>query len=222
MLKQDLTKNLIYLLLLVTPLIFVSNTNELYEFPKMFFVYTTGATIFLLFAVQKLLSGEKILRPTRVVLLFLVSFLLSTVFSGHLYTSIWGYFSRFNDGLVSIAIYFLIYLVVINKFSKEDFSKLFFVICLGSIPISLYGIFQHFGSEPITRVYSTIGQPNWLAAYLLFVLLYSLRRLHNKVYLLVFCLGYMCFWFTYSLSGFFVMLLLCPMFILELARQLAL
>jgi len=85
-----------------TPIIFTSSTAEFYEFPKMFFVYFVGSTLLAVFLTSKILfGGKKLMLPDWRVLGFLGLTFLSTIFSSHFYTSIWGYYSRFNGGLVS-------------------------------------------------------------------------------------------------------------------------
>lgn len=195
------------LLFTLTPMMFSSNTKEHYEFPKMFFVYfiVTLATL-VAFA-----FNQKLKKPSNIVLLFLLSFIVSTLFSVDLYTSVWGYYSRFNDGLVSVLVFFAMYLVLISRFNSEFLKKLFFVFCLVSIPISIYGLFNQEGA---LRVYSTFGQPNWLGAYLAICLSYFLFRLfqtttRKEVFLfsVIGIIVYACLWRTYSFSAYLGLLI---------------
>jgi O-antigen ligase/cytochrome c-type biogenesis protein CcmH/NrfG len=61
------------------------------------------------------------------------------------------------------------------------------IILLSSIPIALYAIAQHWGidehlwvQDVKARVFSTLGQPNWLAAYLSIVLSFSFLPILNQ------------------------------------------
>lgn len=206
-----LIKGLFYVLLFVTPLIFVDNTNELYEFPKMFFVYFVGTTIIFLFVVDVLARQNlQLRRPTIFVLLLLASFTISSLFSVHLYTSVWGYYMRFNGGLMSVLLFFGLYFVAINTFKAQDYTNLFYTLTIGSIPVSVYAIVQHLNSFNL-RVYSTFGQPNWLAAYFVMILPIALfyfvqnacgaRKLPAVFWGLVFTINYLGTLYTYSLSG---------------------
>ena len=195
----------------MTPLIFVSNTNELYEFPKMFFVYFLGVVIVSSFLIYRVFRPKPLKFPSIFVLLVLFSTVLSTIFSEHLYTSVWGYYTRFNGGLVSVLVFFGIYFSAVNLFSKEDLCKLLKFSLLPIIPISIYGISQHYGFQflwgesPVGRAFSTFGQPNWLAQYIGMLLLVCLFLVVSEgrsiFWSAVYLLGFGCLWFTYSVSG---------------------
>lgn len=208
---NDLLKKTIYYFFLalafVTPLVFSSQTIELYEFPKMFFVYFLGSTIIFLYLVYLVFLGKtkKFTRPNYFVLGYFLTIVISTVFSSHLYTSLWGYYSRFNGGLVSYIIFFGLYLVGINFLSEKDKESLKDVFCLGLLPVALYGLFQ-ISESP--RIFSTLGQPNWLAAYIIFLLPLLLERitisknlLKKAFWVFTFVISLICLWFTRSLSG---------------------
>lgn len=194
---------LIYALVFLTPLIFVTNTQELYEFPKMYFVYIAGATYIMMWLSQKLLGEQKIRRPGWVVTAFLVFNVISTMFSSHIYTSLWGYYSRFNGGLFSILIFFGIYLGVKNT-KNFDRNEVFQLIGVTLIPIGIYAIFQHFVQHEV-RAYSTLGQANWLAAYVAMTIPLVLTQYFKKgnqfAWLIIYTLGFTALWFSYSLSG---------------------
>lgn len=207
----DLINNTIYflvlLLIFLTPLIFTSNTNELYEFPKMFFVYILTATVIFLFIVKNLVRSVSLKFPPIYITIFVISYIVSTIFSSHIYTSVWGYYTRFNGGLVSILILFGLYIVILNLFSTADFKNIFYVLSLTPLPIGVYSIYQHF--QGIQRVYSTFGQPNWLAAYMVMVLpLVFDCYLRNKrefirdiIFFSSFIIGFASLWFSSSISG---------------------
>jgi O-antigen ligase len=79
------------------------------------------------------------------------------------------------------------------------------------IAVALYGFFQHFGisaiewkADYIERVFSTFGQPNWLAQYLAMLLpliLYFAVRGKSIYWSLLYLLAFSSLWFTYSVSG---------------------
>lgn len=197
------------LLVVVTPLIFLFSTNELFELPKITFIYIVGTLIILLFLISCILYPTKIKLPSKYILFFILSFVISTIFSSHIQTSLWGYYTRFNDGLISTLIFFGLYFVAINIFEKKDFAQLLILSLLSVLSVSTYGILQHFGfflvSDSVDRVYSTLGQPNWLAQYLsmfLPFLVFLIISSESCIFWLVqYLVIFTCFWFTYSMSG---------------------
>jgi len=199
----------------------VTNTNELFEFPKMYFVYIFGFFIICFFISDLILDTSNedklinnFIKPSPIVLAFFLITLLSTLFSSHIYTSFFGYYTRFDDGLLSYIVFFGLYIVAINKLTKEDFFDLVKIAILPIVPVSIFGLVQYFGGpsivwsgSPVERVYSTIGQPNWLSQYLSILLMICLSFVLNddfknfKYWFFLYALGFFCFWVTYSMSG---------------------
>ncbi len=229
---HNLITYLFYFLIFFTPLVFFRGVNELFEFPKMTFVYLIGSLIIFLFLIKRIIfeiphqvrddpakRGHFKMKKTKLlypVLIFLFINVVSTIFSMNTYTSTWGYYTRFNGGLASIAIFALLYLVLINELSEEERNTALSVIVLSSIPVCLYAIAQNLGFEKgyweedsQARVFSTLGQPNWLAAYLLLTFFPALFKLlqenkakyQNIFFSVIVVLNYASLWFTYSLSG---------------------
>ena len=189
-----------YALFIIVPLILTPYNYELFEFNKILTVYFF--TIIITSAwIIKCIHQRKILlcrTPFDIpLLLFLLSQILSTVFSIDRHTSVWGYYSRFNGGLMSTISYItLYYAFVSNAVSVKNSLK---VILSTAAIVSLYAIAEHFGidkkiwvQDVQNRVFSTLGQPNWLAAYL--VALVPLSRWLSPLFLLT-------IYFTKSQSG---------------------
>lgn len=189
-----------YCLFIVVPLILTPYNYELFEFNKMLAVYFL--TIIIASAwISKMILQKKILfsrTPFDIpLLLFLLSQIISTILSINPHTSVWGYYSRFNGGLMSTISYIaLYYAFVSNAVSVKNSLK---VILSTAAIVSLYGIAEHFGidkhiwvQDVQNRVFSTLGQPNWLAAYLIAVI--PLSRWLAPLFLLT-------IYFTKSQSG---------------------
>jgi len=182
----------------------------------MFFVYFLGTSLIYLFLLRIVLSRSKykfrfpLLKYAAV---FVVIYIIASFLSDHFYTSLWGYYTRFNGGLVSVLVFFGLYVVAVNVLKREDVSFLVNVVLVSVIPISIYGILQHYSIfedfwkvDSALRVFSTFGQPNWLAAYLAMVLPVALYKTLNdhdrrRIWAVLFLVGFSCLWFTYSLSG---------------------
>ncbi|OGP10529.1 MAG: hypothetical protein A2048_10295 [Deltaproteobacteria bacterium GWA2_45_12] len=224
-----MAKYIIFASIFLTPLIFNFSTRELFEFPKMIVIYVISLIAFSYMMishshVQK--GGERfsIMKPLTALLALNV---LSTVFSLDVNTSVFGYYTRFNGGLISLFSYTMLAYFSLTFLLKRDVAESAFWLSLSSMISGLYAIAQHLGidkdfwvQDSQARAFSTLGQPNWLAAYLLmtlpiplYFLLVSVKRPARIFYFLTTLITFCGIWFTYSLSGFLGLILL-PILIL--------
>ncbi len=122
------------------------------------------------------------------ILLFLLSQILATIFSIQPHTSLFGYYTRFNGGLLSTVSYVILYYGFVSNFRKKDLPVFLQTTLVGAFLTSLYAIPEHFGhsmsclvitgqfdvncwvQDVQNRVFASFGQPNWLAAYLITLL----------------------------------------------------
>ncbi len=147
-------------------------------------------------------------------IIFFLSQLISTIISIHPYTSFWGYYSRFHQGLLSTIAYLILYWALVSNVNFKEVKKIIAFGLASGFLVAGWGILEHFGidkgrwvQDVQARVFSTLGQPNWLAAYLsvLIFLLWALKNdLKNKKRLgyLVYIVFFACLIFTKSRSGF--------------------
>ncbi len=215
-----------YILLFLTPLFFTKYTNELFEYNKMMLVYALTTVTAAAWLTKMVGEKRLILKKTPLdlpILLFLISQILSTVFSIDPHTSLWGYYSRSNGGLFSILSYIILYYALVSNFDASEGLKFLKAALLGGVFVALWAIPEHFGVSPscimltgqatdscwvqevAARVFATLGQPNWLAAYLgmlIFPALYfflAATKLRQLIfYFLSVIIFYLAFTFTYS------------------------
>ncbi|KKR87935.1 MAG: hypothetical protein UU34_C0002G0052 [Candidatus Curtissbacteria bacterium GW2011_GWA1_41_11] len=193
-------------LAVATPFIFSTFNTELYEVPKMHFVYLTAVVIFFLTLAKFILPG-KITIPKNPILIIFAAFVLvqlvSTFFSMDKFTSIFGFPSRLNGGLISQLAYLIIFTGFLVNLNFEKAKKILIAIVISALAVSFWGIPAHFDKDPsclvlvgkltsscwkqdfnpTLRIFSTLGQPNWLASYLVLILPISitfLLKLKNK------------------------------------------
>lgn len=212
------------LLFFLTPLIYSPFNSELFEVPKMYFVYAITSAILTLHLWGWLKGRHCLFRRTALtlpLLLFLLSQIISTVFSIDIHTSVFGYTSRLNGGLVSTICYLLLYFILSVHITEILKTKIINYSLLSGLIISIYGVGQHFGIDKSywvqdvqSRVFSTLGQPNWLAAYLCLLLPLALSKFLNSKTFLQFTIHsslvtifYVCLLFTKSKTGIFTALL---------------
>lgn len=189
-----LTKSILtvlHLTVVTVPLFFLFTTNELFEFNKLMLVYLYTIIGASLFGFRLVLHGTKLLKPTYLdipIFIFIISQLLSTLFSMHPYTSLVGYYSRFHGGLLSTISYTMIYYIAVHTLTRESLRQLFLSSALSAGIVAVYGILERFGmsfsclmvsgsldvecwvQDVQSRVFASFGQPNWLAAYVILLM----------------------------------------------------
>lgn len=231
-----------YALFAFTPFIMTPVNYELFEYNKMLFVYALTAIITSAWLVKMIIRRriEFVFTPLGIpLLLFLASQVVSTFTSIDRHVSIFGYYSRVNGGLLSIICYVLLYFAFSAHFPAVRIRKLLDAAIISGVLVSIYGILEHFGGsiscllitgnfdvncwvqDVQNRVFATLGQPNWLAAYVSILLPVTLGlgiqklpaeddnksvtdtgKLAAFMYFAAAVLLYLCLIFTKSRSGF--------------------
>lgn len=188
---QRLIVILFHLLVLTVPFFFTWVNEELFEFNKMLLVYGFTIVISLVWIWRMILHRRVIYQHSYLgwpILAFLSSQVISTIFSIHPHTSVFGYYTRFNGGLLSTISYITLFYAFSSNFNKKQIKGLLVSIFIGALGVSLYAIPEHFGhslsclmiggdfgvdcwvQKVQERVFGTFGQPNWLAAYAILLL----------------------------------------------------
>ena len=181
-----------YAIFFFVPLVLHPETSELFEFNKLWITYILSLVILTAWISKMLIKRQFKIQRTPLdipIILFLLSQVISTVFSLDRHISLWGYYSRFNGGLLSIITYILLYYAFVSNFrenAKTVAKRLIIVALSSAIIVSLWGLPSHFGYDPtclvfrgsldvacwtsdfqpMVRIFSTMGQPDWLSAYL--------------------------------------------------------
>ena len=187
-----------YAIFFFVPLLIYPSTFELFEFNKIWFVFGMSLFIFLLWSAKAIATKQLVIRRTPLdipLMLFLLSQIISTVFSMDPHVSWWGYYSRFNGGLLSTITYLFLYYAFASNCiipngadhpNKNISYKLLFVSLISGLAVALWGIPSHYGYDPTclifrgtldvscwtesfqpkVRIFATLGQPNWLGTYL--------------------------------------------------------
>ena len=130
------------------------------------------------------------------IVLFVSSQFVSSLFSIDPHVSWFGYYSRFNGGMWSVISYVLLYYAFVNNMPKasegqsikasklknqnvdtlthaDTLTHLLHIILASGFLVAFYGVLERVGidkhlwvQDVQSRVFSTLGQPNWLGAYL--------------------------------------------------------
>ncbi len=258
-----------YALFLLVPLAFTSATSELFELNKMWLTWGLTIIVGMSWFTKMILQRRILFQRTPLdipIALFLLSQIISTIFSLDFHVSIFGYYSRFNGGLLSIISYIFLYYAFVTYVSegvaKEEglptartdgkkehwregllltgprfVKRLLSLSLISGLIVALWGLPSHFGYDPTClifrgtfdvscwtadfmpkiRIFSTLGQPDWLAGYLAILIpiaiAYAIKEIRDKgqetrknrllvtCYLLLAILFYVDLLFTRARSG---------------------
>jgi putative inorganic carbon (hco3(-)) transporter len=182
--NNKLADLILFSIVIVTPLLFTAATYEIFELPKITFLYLSSGLLAILVGVKiirtEVFSTSPILTP---LLFILAAYVLSTLFAFESYTSITGYYTRFHGGLLSISAYLIIAYSALELIKKHQLTKILDWALIGGVIVAVYALLQKIGidrhywvEESSVRVFSTLGQPNWLADYMNLLLPLSLAR----------------------------------------------
>lgn len=182
------------------PFVVLPINSELFEFNKMIFIYIIATLVLGVWLMRSFQEKRVVIRRTPFdipLVIFLTSQIVSTIFSIDQHTSLFGYYGRFNGGLLSTFTYIFLYYGFISNIEKDKntaIKSLFGISALSSLLVVLWGLpgtFNHdlscllFTSKfnntcwtaqfkPAERMFSTLGQPNWMGAYLAITFFVSL------------------------------------------------
>jgi tetratricopeptide (TPR) repeat protein len=116
---------------------------------------------------------------------YMLACTVATLASVHVLVSWVGFYGRY-EGLSTIYLWALLFFVVTNFINtKEQYRRIFISVISAGTLMSVYGIIQRWGSDPYSwggvvtwqRVIATIGQPNFLAAYVIMAFFFGLGML---------------------------------------------
>jgi len=209
-----------YTLFFLIPLVMTPWNFELFEYNKMMLTYVLTIIITASWLIKMVRQRRILFKRTPLdipLLIFLISQFLSFLFSIDRHTSLWGYYSRFHGGLLSTISYLLLYYALVTNLDKEKVFKSIYSLLMSAILVTGYGILEHFGidakywvQDVQNRVFSTLGQPNWLAAWLaalapiplaLAIANFKKQKVKSSVFCLLFSVFCLCLFFTKSRSG---------------------
>lgn len=110
--------------------------------------------------------------------------ILSTIFSVTPAISFWGSYPRLQGAYTTLSYLVIFAALVTNLKRKEQVDRLVGVMILSSLPVSLYGVLQRYGLDPIPwggdvsqRIASNLGNSIFVAAYLIMVFPLTILRL---------------------------------------------
>lgn len=200
-------------MLSIIPLIIFPSALDYFYFPKLF---VTQAFVLCMIGIH-ILSEDRLLIKKDLIDILLEGYgflvLISIFFSIDARMSILGKFGR-EEGFLTLVTYFLIFILSRNYLRwKEKYLRL---IIGTAVIVSIYGIIQYFDMDPVPRdfirehwrgrVFSTMGNPNFLSSYLLLILpftVFEYLKSKKNAYLLSLSIIYTALLLTFTRSAVF-------------------
>ncbi len=219
--------------IIVTPLFFNIYSSRVFEPDKL----TTLRSIALVMAavwlarwVEERAAGGGQLRfswRTPLVLptfFTALAYLISTAFSVVPFTSFFGSYQRLQGTFTTLS-YIVIFLIILDRMrTRAQLDRFIPTLILNSLPIALYGFVQHARRDPLPwggdvtqRVASNMGNPIFVAAYMIMVAFPTLSRaadafrslltderastsevLRAAAYVFIFLVQVISIWYTHS------------------------
>jgi len=185
---------------IIVPLFFNVYSNRAFEPDKLTLLRSIALLMAMTWVIETLEAGTRkgeagkqpptaSLQFLRIPLVF-PTLLLATVYiltaiaSVTPRTSLWGSYERLQGTYTTLS-YLVVFLLTLHTLrTKEQLNRLITTIILVSFPTAVYGIIQHYRLDPLLwgadvsgRVTSAMGNPIFVAAYLIMVIPLTMGRL---------------------------------------------
>jgi putative inorganic carbon (HCO3(-)) transporter len=173
---------LLHLTFLAIPLFFIILTRDQFELPKLTLLRLLTVLMLGLWLLRMLAARRFEFRRTPLdipILVWVGLEILTSLHSVSGYVSWLGEYENFRGLLTNLNYVALFYLCVNFVRTREQIDRLLFTVFLAGLISAAYGIAQYFGIDFIAwnptsvskgRYFSSMGNPNFLAAYLAMVM----------------------------------------------------
>jgi tetratricopeptide (TPR) repeat protein/O-antigen ligase len=189
--------------IMLVPLFFNIYSSRIFEPDKLTLLRSLALVILAAWLVKLIEEGglrwERLTPPGRglkailkiplvpIVFALIISYLISTLLSVTPFTSLWGSYQRLQGTYTTFSYLVVFFSMISNLRRRAQVERLFWVAILSSLPVSLYGILQRYGADPIPwggdvsgRIAANMGNSIFVAAYLIMVLpLTAMRALES-------------------------------------------
>jgi tetratricopeptide (TPR) repeat protein/O-antigen ligase len=174
----------------LAPVIFDRRVGIVFSLTKVTVVRIILIAILTIWAVKIMLKQEHKFIRSPLDYPILSYFLVCTVAmltSVHVLTSFMGFYGRY-EGCSTLYMYCLLFFITTNFIrSKEQILRVMYTVIIAGVCMAVYGVIQRMGLDPYAwggvitwqRVIGTIGQPNFLAAYVDMAFIIGLALLLN-------------------------------------------
>lgn len=175
----DAVMEIIFLVMIfITPVIFDRRLGIVFSGTKIAWLRAFVVVALAVWAIKLIVTKQHRFIRTALdwpVLTFLLTTTIASLTSVHVYTSFVGFYGRF-EGLSTWYIFGLLFFITTNYIhSFDQLKRIVAAVVQAAVLMSVYGVIQRHELDPYMwggvvtwqRVIGTIGQPNFLAAYIL-------------------------------------------------------
>lgn len=168
---------ILYFIITIYPFILLPNSMDVPIGARLFLLYLAGVFLLIVAVVDRRIKFNKV---HIVAIIFLLSLLIASIFSDYKKIAFFGNIHR-DEGFITISVYVLLFIVASQYFKIS--RKAFDIIMIPPTIMSIYGVFQFYGFDPIQKwvlgeirmavTFGTIGHRNFFATYvMLFLMIY--------------------------------------------------
>ena len=220
--KEQIINIILYMIIIIMPLIVTKKIEPKFLMGKLAFLYIACTLACIVFIWNRKYDFKK---EHIFAVLFIISILISVIFSPFKKTALWGSFYRY-EGFVSIFIYVLLFIIA-SQYFQVNKKSINILLIVGSL-MGIYGVLQVLGIDPIqswmfdgniTKVaYGTIGNRNFFSSYLILFLTLSTSLYIFKgekkylIYTIFIYLGEVCALTRSGWIAYFICILLLSFF----------
>lgn len=140
---------LLFIVAGITPLLFLTQTTEFFDMPKLIFLVVSTILLLGLWIFSWIVKGKVVINRTPLdipLLLLLAVVLVSTYFSATRYPAIYGNFPQVHGSAISWVVYILLYFVTVSHLTSLSKVKNFLLVLYGSaIIVAAVSVMSFFG-----------------------------------------------------------------------------
>lgn len=145
---ENIITGLLLLVAGVTPLLFLNQTTEFYEMPKLVFLVVATTILYGLWIFSWIMKGKVVITRTPLdfpLFLLLLVVIGSTFFSATRYPAIYGNFPRVHGSAIAWVTYILLYYVTVSHLKTMASVRAFLYVLYGSaVVVALISLLSYF------------------------------------------------------------------------------
>lgn len=220
------------LAIMIIPVTYYMKAHDISELPKVTVLRILTGFSVIIWGIWLFFRQKKITLPAKNitiwVLLFALSWILSTIFSTNLYLSLFGSYMR-QLGFFTYSTFFIIFFLlhdVIN--SKRELKYIYWGIVIIAFAVGVYGLIQFFRWDPWfervrteSRIISTLGHADFLGHYLVMVIpivmgfIFQVKNIYVKIFLFIeFIILFFTLLASYTRGSWLAFIISFPLFFL--------